>query len=76
VTGGAGQIGYQLACQIGHGDMFGLSTPVILHLLDVEVAKQALNGVVMELEDCAFPLLHSVIATTDLEVAFKDIEYV
>jgi hypothetical protein len=61
VTGAAGQIAYSLLPMIGAGLMFGESQPVILHLLDIPPAEKALGGVVMELEDCAFPLLHGIV---------------
>jgi malate dehydrogenase len=75
VTGAAGQIGYALLFRIAAGDMLGKDQPVILHLLEITPALDALKGVVMELNDCAFPLLHDVIATDDLNVAFKDVDY-
>lgn len=74
VTGAAGQIGYSLLFRIASGEMLGKDQPVILQLLEVPVekAQQALRGVIMELEDCAFPLLAGVIPTDDPNVAFKD----
>jgi malate dehydrogenase len=75
VTGAAGQIGYALLLRIAAGDMLGPDQPVILHLLEITPALPALNGVVMELEDCAFPLLAGVVATDDANVAFKDVDY-
>ena len=75
VTGAAGQIGYALLFRIAAGDMLGKDQPVILHLLEITPALPALNGVVMELNDCAFPLLAGVVATDDLAVAFKDVDY-
>jgi malate dehydrogenase len=75
VTGAAGQIGYALLFRIASGDMLGKDQPVILHLLEVTPALNALNGVVMELNDCAFPLLHGVVTSDDPNVAFKDVEY-
>lgn len=75
VTGAAGQIGYALLFRIAAGDMLGPDQPVILHLLEITPALPALGGVVMELNDCAFPLLHGVVATDDLNVAFKDVSY-
>ncbi len=75
VTGAAGQIGYALLFRIAAGDMLGKDQPVILHLLEITPALPSLQGVVMELNDCAFPLLAGVIATDDLNVAFKDVEY-
>ncbi len=75
VTGAAGQIGYALLFRIASGDMLGKDQPVILHLLEITPALPALNGVVMELNDCAFPLLAGTVATDDLSVAFKDVDY-
>lgn len=75
VTGAAGQIGYSLLPLICNGEVFGHGQPVILHLLDIEVAQKRLAGVVMELEDCAYPLVHGIIATTDLKVAFEKVHY-
>jgi malate dehydrogenase len=77
VTGAAGQIGYSLLFRIANGDMLGKDQPVILQLLEIpnEKAMNALKGVVMELDDCAFPLLAGVVATDDPEVAFKDADY-
>ena len=75
VTGAAGQIGYALLFRIAAGDMLGADQPVILHLLEITPALKALEGVVMELNDCAFPLLQGVVATDDVNVAFKDVSY-
>ncbi len=75
VTGAAGQIGYALLFRIASGDMLGKDQPVILNLLEITPALGALNGVVMELNDCAFPLLHDINATDDVNVAFKDCDY-
>jgi len=75
VTGAAGQIGYQLLFRIAAGNMLGPDQPVILQLLEIPPAMDAVKGVVMELEDCAFPLLHGVVATDDANVAFKDCNY-
>ena len=72
VTGAAGQIGYSLLFRIASGEMLGKDQPVILQLLDLPQAQKALAGVIMELEDCAFPLLAGVIATDDPAIAFKD----
>ncbi len=74
VTGAAGQIGYALLFRIANGDLLGTDQPVILQLLEIpdEKAQKALAGVIMELEDCAFPLLEGVVATGDPKVAFKD----
>eukprot|EP00164_Ancoracysta_twista_P000796 GFYU01001045.1.p1 GENE.GFYU01001045.1~~GFYU01001045.1.p1 ORF type:complete len:331 (+),score=121.90 GFYU01001045.1:46-1038(+) len=75
ITGAAGQIGYSLAPLVARGYMLGPDQPVILHLLDIPVAEKALGGVVFELQDGAYELLHGVVATSDVEVAFKDIDY-
>ena len=75
VTGAAGQIGYALLFRIASGSMLGDDQPVILQLLDVTPAMDALGGVKMELDDCAFPLLADVICTDTPEVAFKDCDY-
>ncbi|SDB97245.1 malate dehydrogenase [Acinetobacter boissieri] len=77
VTGAAGQIGYSLLFRIASGEMLGKDQPVILQLLEipVEKAQQALQGVKMELDDCAFPLLNEIICTDDPNVAFKDTDY-
>jgi malate dehydrogenase len=72
VTGAAGQIGYSLLFRIASGEMLGKDQPVILQLLDITPAMAALNGVVMELDDCAFPLLQSIVASDDPKVAFRD----
>src|SRR5690349_11630437 len=73
VTGAAGQIGYSLLFRIAAGDMLGKDQPVILHLLDIPQSLPALKGVVMELEDCAFPLLAGLIVTDEPKVAFRDV---
>ena len=75
VTGAAGQIGYSLLFRIASGDMLGKDQPVILQLLEITPALGALNGVVMELEDCAFPLVAGIVATDDANEAFKDADY-
>jgi len=72
VTGAAGQIGYALLFRIASGQMFGPDTEVELQLLELEAALGALNGVAMELDDCAFPLLKNIVCTSDLNQAFKD----
>ena len=72
VTGAAGQIGYSLLFRIASGEMLGKDQPVILQLLDLPQAQKAVKGVMMELEDCAFPLLAGMVATDDPNVAFKD----
>jgi malate dehydrogenase len=75
ITGAAGQIGYQLAFRIASGQMLGNSQPVILQLLEITPALSALQGVVMELDDCAFNTLAGVVATDDPNVAFADSDY-
>ena len=75
VTGAAGQIGYALLFRIASGAMLGNDQPVILQLLDITPAMEALQGVKMELDDCAFPLLADVICTDDPNVGFKDSDY-
>ncbi|MDO4244904.1 MAG: malate dehydrogenase [Deinococcus sp.] len=75
VTGAAGQIGYSLLFRIAAGDMLGKDQPVILQLLEITPALKALQGVVMELRDCAFPLLADVITSDDPKVAFKDADF-
>ena len=72
VTGAAGQIGYQLLFRIASGQLLGPDTPVLLRLLEIEPAMKSLEGVVMELDDCAFPLLAGIEATSDLNHAFTD----
>ncbi len=75
ITGAAGQIGYSLLFRIASGSMFGPDQPVILHLIEIEPALKALNGVVMELDDCAFPLLKGVVPTASLDAGFKDVNW-
>ncbi len=75
ITGAAGQIGYQLAFRIASGQLLGANHPVILQLLEIPPALDALKGVVMELEDCAFPTLHGIVATDKAEEAFRDTDY-
>ena len=77
VTGAAGQIGYSLLFRIASGEMLGKDQPVILQMLEIpdEKAQKALGGVMMELDDCAFPLLAGMVPTSDPMVAFKDVEY-
>ena len=75
ITGAAGQIGYQLCFRIAAGDMLGADQPVILQLLEITPALGVLEGVVMELQDCAFPMLEDVVATDDAETAFQDADY-
>ena len=75
VTGAAGQIGYALVFRIASGEMFGADQPVALHLIEIPAALGALGGVVMELHDCAFPLLQSILPTADLDEGFRDINW-
>ena len=75
VTGAAGQIGYSLLFRIASGSVFGPDQPVALHLIEIEPAMNALKGVCMELEDCAFPLLTEIVPTSDLNVGFKDVNW-
>ncbi|MDE0937606.1 MAG: malate dehydrogenase [Mariniblastus sp.] len=75
VTGAAGQISYGLLFRIAAGEMLGPDQPVILQLLEITPAMNALNGVVMELDDCAFPLLHGIVATDDPNVGFADADF-
>ncbi|MCG6658636.1 malate dehydrogenase [Halomonas campisalis] len=75
ITGAAGQISYSLAFRIASGDMLGKDQPVILQLLEITPAMEALKGVVMELNDCAFPLVQDIVATDDANVAFKDADF-
>src|ERR1700729_3594347 len=72
VTGAAGQIGYSLLFRIASGQLLGPDQPIILQLLEITPALSALGGVVMELDDCAFPLVTEVITTDDADVAFGD----
>ena len=75
VTGAAGNISYAMLFRIASGEMLGKDQPVILNLLEITPALDALKGVVMELQDCAFPLLVDIVQTDDAKVAFKDVEY-
>src|SRR5437762_10850444 len=75
VTGAAGQIGYSLLFRIASGAMFGAEQPIILHLIAIEPVLPALNGVVMELEDCAFPLLKGVVPTANLDEGFRGVNW-
>ncbi len=75
ITGAAGNIGYALTFRIAAGAMLGPDQPVILHLIEIPPALDALAGVVMELNDCAFPLLAGIVATADLEEGFRDADY-
>src|SRR5690625_686031 len=72
ITSAAGRIGYPLCSRIAAGDMLGDDHPIILQLLEIPPAMDALEGVAMELEDAAFPLLHDVVATTELDTGFRD----
>jgi len=76
ITGAAGQIGYSLTPLVAKGLMLGPHTPVILHLLEIEQVIPALNAIVLEIQDCAYPLLKGVVVTSDAEVAFKNADYV
>lgn len=75
VTGAAGQIGYALLFRLAAGELLGPDQPIILHLLEVTPALDALKGVVMELNDCAYPLLHKIVETDDPRVAFSNVDY-
>src|SRR5881392_2640338 len=75
VTGAAGQIGNSLLFRIASGAMFGPNPPVILHLIEIEPALPSLNGVVMELDDCAFPLLAGVTPTANLDEGFRGVNW-
>lgn len=75
ITGAAGHIGYALAFRVGSGAMFGPDQPVILRLLEIPQALSSLNGVGMELEDCALPLLHDIVLTDDSDIAFRETDY-
>ncbi|MEE9339832.1 MAG: malate dehydrogenase [Methylococcaceae bacterium] len=75
VTGAAGQISYSLLFRLAAGDLLGPDQPIILHLLEIKPALEALNGVVMELNDCAYPLLHEIVVTDNPEKAFENADY-
>jgi Malate/lactate dehydrogenases len=75
VTGAAGQIGYSLVFRIASGAMFGREQPIALSLIEIPNALGALDGVVMELHDCAFPLLKSITPTADLDEGFRDVNW-
>ena len=75
VTGAAGQIGYALVFRIASGQLLGPDQPIILHLLEVPQALDGLKGLAMELDDCAFPLLHKTVCTADAHVAFADVQF-
>ena len=75
ITGAAGNIGYAAAFRIAAGGMLGTDQPIILHLIEIEPALEALKGVEMELRDCAFPLLEDIVCTADINIGFKDVDY-
>src|SRR5215211_890448 len=75
VTGAAGHIGYALLFRIASGQMFGADQPLRLHLIEIPAVLGALQGVVMELDDCAFPLLESITPTADLQEGFRDVNW-
>ncbi len=75
ITGAAGQISYSLLFRIAAGEMLGKDQPVILQMLEITPALDALKGVAMELDDCAFPLLAGMVCSDDPNVAFKDADY-
>src|SRR6266849_790365 len=75
VTGAAGQIGYSLIFRIASGEMFGADQPIALHLIEIPNALGALDGVVMELHDCASPLLQSIVPTADLDEGFRNVDW-
>ena len=75
ITGAAGQIGYALIFRVASGEMLGRDQPMVLRLLDIAAAQKALTGVVMEVQDCAFPLVQDIVITDDPNVAFQDADY-
>lgn len=75
VTGAAGAIGYSLLFRIAAGELFGPNQPVLLHLMDIEPALSAMRGIVMELEDCAYPLLQGLVATANLDEGFRGVNW-
>ncbi len=75
ITGAAGQIGYALSFRVASGQMFGNDTPVVLHLIEIAPGMDALAGVVMELDDCAFPLLQGIVPTSDLAEGFRGVNW-
>lgn len=75
ITGAAGNIGYAAAFRIAAGGMLGTDQPVVLQLIEIEPALEALHGVEMELRDCAFPLLEDIVTTADINVGFNDVDY-
>jgi len=74
ITGAAGQIAYSLIFMISKGEVFGKEQPIILHLLDIPQMEPVLQGVLMEIQDCAFSLVKGVVLTSKLEEAFKDVD--
>lgn len=76
ITGAAGQIAYSLIPLVCEGVMFGPNQPIILHLLDIPMCEEALKGVVMEIQDCAYKLLHGLISTVKPEEAFNDVDFI
>src|SRR5262245_6874516 len=75
VTGAAGQIGYALVFRIARGGLLGIDQPIVLHMLEIEPAMKSLEGVAMELDDCAFPLLHEMVLTSNAEQAFDGVSW-
>src|SRR5713101_698427 len=75
VTGAAGQIGYAIVFRIASGQLLGPDQPIVLHMLEIEPAMKSLEGVAMELEDCAFPLLHDLVLTSKAEEAFDGVSW-
>src|SRR5947208_11589196 len=75
ITGAAGNIGYALAFRVASGAMLGPDQPINLHMLEITPSLGTLQGVVMELNDCAFPTLNKIVATDDANIAFKDCHY-
>src|SRR5690242_14853356 len=75
ITGAAGNIGYAIAFRIANGDLFGPNQPVILHMLEITPALKALEGVAMELDDCAFPLLQGMVLTDSADEAFNGVNW-
>src|SRR5207302_4865610 len=75
ITGAAGHIGYALVFRVASGAMFGPDQPVALHMIEIPAGFEALKGVVMELDDCAFPLLKNMVASTDLDEGFRDVNW-
>src|SRR5258708_10038230 len=75
ITGAAGQIGYALAFRIASGQLLGPDQPIVLHMLEIEPAMKSLEGVAMELDDCAFPLLHDIVLTSKAAEAFDGVSW-